>query len=152
LASVSAGTGPHTILVDDGSKFAVGDVCQMAAADESAEENVTVSAVSGNTITATGTIAGTYPASSMLRCYKTFIPDGKFIIEGEFPPGSGPKGEVISVDAVYGSGSLMNPKPGKFAETIFMNKDPKQIEIISGINALPVLYRKRGFVVGTIAS
>jgi hypothetical protein len=45
----------------------------------------------------------------------------------------------------------MNPKPGKFAETIFLNKDPKQIEIICGINALPVLYRKRGFITATIA-
>ena len=147
----AAGAGPHTILVDDGTGYAIGDVCQLAAADESAEENVTISGVSGNTITATGTLTGTYPAASMFRCYKTFIPDNVFIIEGEFPAGSGPKGEVISVDAVYGTGDLMSPKPGKFAETIFMQKDPKQIEIICGINALPVLYRKRGFVVATIA-
>jgi len=72
-------------------------------------------------------------------------------MEVEFPPGSGSTGEVISVDAVYGQGSLMNPQPGKFAETIFLDKDPKQIEIITGINALPVLYRKRGFIVATIA-
>ena len=150
-AANAAGAGPHTIVVDDGSGYAVGDVCQITASDESAEENVTISAVSGNTITATGTLAGTYPAASMLRCYKTYIPDSVFIIECDFPPGSGPKGEVISVDAVYGQGSLTNPVPGKFAETIFMNKDPKQIEIICGINALGVIYRKRGFIVATVA-
>ena len=152
-AAVSAATAAHSIVVDDGSIFASGDVCQLSAADESSEENVTIDSVSGNTITCvSSTLSGTYPAASMIRCYKTFIPDTKFIIECEFPAGSGPKGEVISVDAVYGSGSLMSPKPGKFAETIFMDKDPKQIEIITGINALPVLYRKRGFVTAAVAT
>ncbi len=150
-ASVASGSGPHTIVVDDALGFASGDVCQMSASDESAEENVTISSVSGNTITATGTTTGTYPAASMFRCYKTYVSDSIFIMECEFPPGSGPKGEVISVDSVYGQGSLTSPKPGKFAETIFLDKDPKQIEIITGINALPVLYRKRGFITATIA-
>ena len=141
-----------TIVVDDATGFVAGDICQLSAADESAEENVTIASVSGNTINFTGsTVSGTYPTSSMLRTYKTYIPDNVFIIECEFPPGSGPNGEVISVDAVYGQGSLTSPKPGKFAETIFLNKDPKQIEIIAGINALPVLYRKRGYIVATIA-
>ena len=140
-----------TVVVDDASGFATGDVCQIAAADESAEENLTVSSVSGNVITFTGTVTGTYPASSMIRCYKTYLPDNVFIIECEFPPGSGSNGEVISVDSVYGTGSLTKPVPGKFAETIFLNKDPKQIEIITGINALTVLYRKRGYIVATIA-
>ncbi len=150
-AAISAGA-VTTVVVDDATGFAAGDVCQISAADESAEENLTIASISGNTIDFTGsTVTGTYPAASMLRTYKTYIPDNVFIIECEFPPGSGPKGEVISVDAVYGQGSLTNPKPGKFAETIFLNKDPKQIEIIVGINALPVVYRKRGFIVATVA-
>jgi len=150
-AVVSAGA-VTTVSVDDASSFAAGDVCQLSAADESVEENFTIASISGNTIDFTGTTAvGTFPAQSLLRCYKTFIPDTKFIMEVEFPAGSGPKGEVISVDSVYGEGNLMSPKPGKFAETIFLNKDPKQIEIITGINALPVLYRKRGFITATIA-
>lgn len=150
-ASQAAGA-VTTIPVDDASGFAIGDICQLSAADESAEEDATIVGVSGNTIDFTGTtVTGTYPVASMLRCYKTFLPDDVFIMEMEFPPGSGPKGEVISVDAVYGQGNLMSPKPGKFAETIFMDKDPKQIEIIVGINALTVLYRKRGFIVCTIA-
>jgi hypothetical protein len=141
-----------TVVVDDATGLVAGDVFQIAAADESAEENLTVSSVSGNTITVPSTaLVGTFPVNSMIRCYKTYIPDNVFIIELEFPPGSGPSGEVISVDAVYGQGNLMNPRPGKFAETIFLNKDPKQIEIICGINALPVLYRKRGFITATIA-
>jgi len=141
-----------TIVMDDAKGFAAADVCQFSAADESAEENMTIASISGDTIDFTGTtVTGTYPAQSMLRCYKTYIPDNVFLMELEFPPGSGPKGEVISVDAVYGQGSLTNPAPGKFAETIFLNKDPKQIEIIAGINALPVLYRKRGFIAATIA-
>ena len=151
-ATVAAATAAHSIVVDDASIFAAGDVCQFSAADETYEENVTIDSISSNTITCvSSTLAGTYPAASMLRSYKTYVPDDKFIIELEFPAGSGPKGEVVSVDAVYGKGSLMNPAPGKFAETIFMEKDPKQIEIITGINALPVLYRKRGFIVATIA-
>jgi hypothetical protein len=140
-----------TLAVDDATGLATGDIVQISAADESAEENMTVASVSGNTVNFTGsTVTGTYPANSMIRCYKTFLPDNVFVIEMVFPPGSGPIGEVISVDAVYGTGNLMNPVPGKFAETIFLNKDPKQIEIIAGINALPVLYRKRGFVTATI--
>lgn len=150
-ASQSSGS-VTTIVVDDAAGFAASDVCQLSAADESAEENVTISSISGNTIDFTGTtVSGTYPVQSMLRVWKTFVPDATFMMELEFPPGSGPIGEVISVDAVYGQGSLTNPKPGKFAETIFLNKDPKQIEIIVGINALPVIYRKRGFIVATIA-
>ena len=152
-AAVAAATAAHSVVVDDASSFTAGDVCQLSASDESAEENVTIDSISGNTITCvSSTLAGTYPAASMLRCYKTYIPDTKFIIELDFPAGSGPKGEVVSVDAVYGSGSLMNPVPGKFAETLFMDKDPKQIEIITGINALPVLYRKRGFIVAAVAA
>jgi len=140
------------VYVDDATGIVATDVVQIAAADESAEENLTVSSVSGNTLNCTGsTVTGTYPANSMIRCYKTYLPDNVFVMEADFPAGSGPKGEVISVDAVYGAGSLTAPKPGKFAETIFLNKDPKQIEIINGINALPVMYRKRGFIVATIA-
>jgi len=151
-AAAQAAGGVTTLAVDDATGYATGDVVQISAADESAEENMTVLSVSGNTINFTGsTVTGTYPANSMIRCYKTFLPDNVFIIEMSFPAGSGTVGEVISVDAVYGAGNLMNPVPGKFAETIFLMKDPKQIEIICGINALPVLYRKRGFVTATIA-
>ena len=150
--AAQAAGGVTTLAVDDATGFAAADVCQLCAADESAEENVTIASISGNTINFTGsTVTGTYPAQSMLRCWKTYIADTVFMMEVEFPPGSGPLGEVISVDAVYGQGSLTSPRPGKFAETIFHNKDPKQIEIICGINALPVLYRKRGFIVATIA-
>jgi len=150
-AAIAAG-GVTTVAVDDATGFVAADVCQISAADESSEENMTISSISGNTIDFTGTtVTGTYPAQSMIRTYKTFIPNNVFIMELEFPPGSGGKGEVISVDAVYGAGTLMSPKPGKFAETIFQDKDPKQIEIIVGINALTVLYRKRGFIVATIA-
>lgn len=144
--------GITTFVVDDATGYAADDVCQISAADESAEEDATIVGVSGNTIDCTGTtLTGNYPANSMLRCYKTYLPDDVFVIEMEFPPGSGPTGEVISVDAVYGEGSLMSPKPGKFAETLFHDKDPKQIEIIVGCNCLPVLYRKRGFIVATVA-
>uniref|UniRef100_A0A6M3KSX3 Putative capsid protein n=1 Tax=viral metagenome TaxID=1070528 RepID=A0A6M3KSX3_9ZZZZ len=141
-----------TLAVDDASGMAAADIVQISSGDEMYEENMTIASISGNTINFTGTtVTGTYAAASMIRDYKTFVPDNKFIMEVEFPPGSGPIGEVISVDAVYGQGSLTSPKPGKFAETIFLNKDPKQIEIIVGINALPVLYRKRGFITATIA-
>jgi hypothetical protein len=150
-AAIAAGA-TTTVYVSDATGLVAGDVIQLAAADESAEENMTIASVSGNTITTTSvTLTGTYPVNSLVRCYKTYIPDDTFIIELEFPPGSGNIGEVISVDAVYGAGSLMAPKPGKFAETLFLIKDPKQIEIICGINALPVIYRKRGYIVATIA-
>jgi hypothetical protein len=151
--TVAQGAGGVTsVYVDDATGLAANDVIQIAAADESAEENLTIISISGKTLNCTGsTVTGTYPAASLIRCYKTFIPDNKFLMEIEFPPGSGPIGEVISVDAVYGQGSLTNPRPGKFAETIFHQKDPKQIEIIAGINALPVIYRKRGFITATVA-
>jgi hypothetical protein len=142
-----------TIAVDDATGYASGDVVQIASEDEQYEEDLTISSISGNTIDFTGsTVTGTYGVNSLIRCWKTYVPDNIFIMEIEFPAGSGTNGEVISVDAVYGQGSLTAPKPGKFAETLFrVNRDPKQIEIIAGVNALPVLYRKRGYIVATVA-
>jgi hypothetical protein len=144
--------GSTTLYVEDASVFEAGDTLVIQQPNESNEESDTIASVTlPTTITLTNGFTDVYPANSFVRAYKTFLPDNVFIIELAFPPGSGSKGEVVSVDAVYGRGSLTNPVPGKFAETIFMQKDPKQIEIIVGINALGVIYRKRGWIVATVA-
>lgn len=143
-----------SFVVNDITGFADGDTVTISDADESWELQTTVNGTpSGSTLTLTSATipTGGAPVGTMIRAYKTFIPDDKFIIELDFPAGSGAKGEIVSVDAVYGRGSLTNPVPGKFAETMFITKDPKQIEIIAGINALGVVYRKRGWIVADVA-
>jgi len=144
--------GQTSLTVDDASVFEANDTLVITDPTEIYEESDTVSSTTlpGTIVVGTG-FSNTYAANSMVRAYKTFLPDNVFIIELEFPPGSGDKGEIISVDSVYGRGSLTNPVPGKFAETLFITKDPKQIEIIVGINALGVIYRQRGWIVATIA-
>lgn len=155
LTATLTGSGQTTMTVNDITGFANGDTVVVTNVDESAEDTCVLSqAPSGNTLTYTShdwPSGVTFGVNSMVRTYKTFLPDDVFVIELDFPPGSGNKGEIVSVDSVYGKGSLTKPVPGKFAETMFITKDPKQIEIIVGINALGVVYRKRGWIVATVA-
>lgn len=152
-ATAAIPSGPQTtITVNDITGFEDGDTIVITNADETNENNAVIDgAPVGNVITIINKNVGAFAANSTVRAYKTFLPDNLFIMELEFPPGSGDKGEIVSVDSVYGRGSLTKPTPGKFAETMFITKDPKQIEIIVGVNALGVIYRKRGWIVATVA-
>jgi hypothetical protein len=150
-AAIPAGA-TTTITVEDITGFEDNDEIVITNANETNEDNATINgAPTGTTITIDSKTLAAFAANSMVRAYKTFLPDNVFIMELDFPAGSGAKGEIVSVDSVYGLGSLTNPRPGKFAETMFIQKDPKQIEIITGINALGVVYRRRGWIVATVA-
>jgi len=152
LTAAAGGGATTTLTVEDTTGFEDNDEIVITNADETNEDNATINgAPSGTTITIDSKTLASFSANSMVRSYKTFLPDNVFIIELQFPAGSGNKGEIVSVDSVYGLGSLTNPRPGKFAETMFIQKDPKQIEIITGVNALGVVYRRRGWIVATVA-
>jgi hypothetical protein len=91
---------------------------------------------------------------SEVRLKKHFIKDDSFIIRGALPAGTsgGPNwAEFISTNHVYGPGGIMSPTPGIFSKVIVKDDDdPPKIEVIAGVNGLPVLYYTTINVVATV--
>lgn len=140
--------------VDDASGFESGDVCTIEQEQSQTQEQVTIDSISGNTITLSSGPTNTYRLGSQFRIKKFFIPDNLVFIFGNLPTsarGGTSFAEFVSTNSVYGSGSINDPKPGPFIETQIHNDnaDPKRIEIISGINGLPVMYHVDTFVFAT---
>jgi hypothetical protein len=86
-----------------------------------------------------------YPGGSTIRVKKFFIPDGKVVIRGVLPNTieGGPQwAEIISTVHPYGADPLV-PAMGKFAKVVVHeDDDPPSVEIIAGINGLPVVYHR----------
>jgi hypothetical protein len=152
-------TATTTLVVDDASGVEDGDVLTLEHRDSifAGRAQVTVSGTPvGNTITLA---AGhgqtvTYPVGSVVKIRKPFIPDDKFIILGETPPGTmglDRWAEFASTYHYYGPGGLMNPTPGMFIKVVNKeDSDPPRIEVISGVNGLPALYNPTNNVYATV--
>jgi hypothetical protein len=145
-----------SIAVDDATGFATGDIVTIVHKDGSrlGHIRVTLTSVTGNSL-GFGALPGavTYPMGSEIRVKKPFIPNDKFIIRGQLPPGTtGGTNfmEFISTNHVYGPGGLMAPVPGIFSK--FLNKendDPPSLQMLMGVTGLPVLYWPTANVVAT---
>lgn len=118
--------------------------------------SVTASSVTANTITVAspGVVRSAgYPAGSTVRVKKFFIPNGKFITRGELPANieGGPVwAEMIAGNHEYGADPFAS-NFGMFAKVVQLDQsDPPKMEIIVGVNALPVVYHRDINVISTI--
>lgn len=143
--------------VSDNPGIAVGDTCTLvhSSGQRVAREQVDIDvSVVGNTFTTSTAPTASYPEGSELRIKRRFIPDDKFIIRGELPPGTSGGtnyGEYISTRSPYGPGGLMNPTPGVFNRIDDKSEDdPPRIEIIMGVSGLPVLYHPTANLIATV--
>jgi len=141
----SASTTNTTLVVQDPQQIAANDVLTLLDNDVGGEtEEATVSSISGRTVTTSANLSNAYVIGTEVRYFKPFIPNTRFIIEGALPPGTigGQNwGEFIITRSEYSPGTLMNPVPGIFAQVnVWEQADPKRVEVISGVNGLPVMY------------
>jgi hypothetical protein len=151
----SSGT---TLNVRDVGTVAVGDSVTLTdvAGDITGRVKLAVTAVSASAKTITVSAPGTdraYPAGSSVRVKKFFIPDGKFIVKGELPntiEGGSQWAEIISTTHPYGPNPLV-PAKGIFAKTVVHEtSDPPKVEIIVGMNGLPVVYHRDVNVIASV--
>jgi len=152
--------GANTVTVHDVTGIEANDTLRLisysANGDTLYDQICTVASVLGTTVTLNENLEFAFPIGSFLYMSKPFLPDNKVIVRAKHPTGLGTEGEsaygnFITTLSEYGEGNMLAPKPGVFAETVVNDKvDPKRIDIITGVNGLPVRYRNDDFIVATI--
>jgi hypothetical protein len=159
LASSVASSGT-TLTVRNVGTISLGDSLIITHRDGeiAGRERLSVAAVSKtlNTITVSspGVVKSAgYPVGSTIRVKKFFIPDGKLIIRGDLPANieGGPVwAEMIAGNHEYGADPFAT-NFGMFAKVVMLDQsDPPKMEIIVGVNALPVVYHRDTNVIATI--
>ena len=157
LTSAVASSATTLVLRNVGS-LAIGDsvILTDVAGDVAGRVRLTVASVTPSTNTITVDAPGTdraYAVGSTVRVKKFFIPDGKFVVKGTLPSTieGGPQwAEIISTAHPYGPDPTV-PAMGMFAKTVIHeDADPPKVEIIVGMNGLPVVYHRDVNVIATV--
>ncbi len=159
LAS-NATAGTTSFVVDDASGIESGDTIRLIsyATDGTVlqDQFVTVAATpTTTTVTVSENLEYAFAAGTYVLTSKPFLPDNKVIIRAMAPSavntGESTYGNFYTTLSEYGAGNVLSPKPGIFAETIINEvSDPKKVEVIGGVNGLPVRYRNDDFIVATV--
>jgi len=150
--TVAASAGADVLNVGAATNYVAGEGITITSNDGETTETNTIAWVdlTNNTIGLDSVTTNAFPLGSQVLMWKPFIADNAVIYEGMLPPGSlGGQdiGEFISTEAEYGAGTLMDPRPGIFAETqVRENIDPKEAAVIGGVYGLPVLYRNNAII------
>lgn len=144
--AIANGAVNPSVTVDNATGIEPGDTVTLVRADGNGQQNFIVNTVAFNNLDLVGTATVSFPSGATLSVRKIFIPDDTVFLFGVLPPGTlGGRniGNFVSTFSVYGRGNLINPVPGPFAQTnMKLDDDPPRIEIISGINGLPVIYHR----------